>query len=498
LRTILGFLAVIFSYGAIVAQGFEKTFSTIDMYSLIGIDSISPDIWKLNFLGYRGEWQALYYPEIDSLGTLKLTNLSSLDFIEVPLTKLSQTKQIRLQYYSTYALVDSYWVDLEDTTAIKRISHPYMAASFNWLVKEDSVFALFSTTSLESYVEKQIGSDSILLVNMDAKTGQFQVLDTFLLQTRILAPGTFIFNAAEQKVEYINDSLHYFFQRGKKQADTFFIDTGAYYDPALNYHVRDRAFWTNFFVMRNNLNGKYRIVRDTLNADQVKIEILANGGERLIYSIRFPHSLDASIPIPLPYSFYDKQQDSLIFSYAYPSKSGDTIHLYRVENDVITQRQVYKRSVNSDFEIREVHSFQDGSFLLSGRVNYYFNSIYGDSSADPHLIFIDKNGKTSRVSEASNFQVHLNGTKSHLKVFYQDSWTQLDYRIIDSSGRLMQAGDFIVFDGINLGDWGAGVYYLQLWNANSFLGQETCGGRSSVAILAQAVFAQLSPFREFH
>ena len=463
----------LFSSLAVSAQGFEKTFSSNGMDNLIGIDSIAPDIWKLKFLGYRGEWHALYYPDIDSLGTLKLIKGHALSFVDAPLTMLSPTKQIRLQYFDTYALVDSYWVDLEDTTESKWILHPYMAASFNWHAQGDSVFALLSTTSLEAYVGDDMGTDSILLVDMNAKTGQFQVLDTFLLVAGIIAPGTFIFHADEQKVEYINDSLHYFFQRGKKQADSFFVDTGAYYDRALNYHGRHRAFWTNFSVMRNNLHGKYRIVRDTLNADRVKIEILANGDERLISSLRFPHSIDRSIPIPLPYSFYDKQQDSLVFSYAYPSKSKDTIHLYRVENDVITQRQVYKIPANSDFEIREVHSFQDGSFILSGRVNYFYNEVWGGSSANPHLIFIDKNGKSSQVDVNSAFQVHFNKRESYLKIFFDNHFANLDYRILDSSGRPLQKGDLQVSDGIEFKNWPIGVYYLQLWDAtNTYLGQE--------------------------
>ena len=337
-------ILTLFSSLAAKAQGFDKTFSSSGMDNLIGINSIAPDIWKLKFLDYRGEVHALYYPDIDSLGTLKLVKGYALSFVDAPLTVLSPTKQIRLQYFDTYALVYSYWNDLEDTTKENAITHPNMAASFNWHAEGDSVFTLFSTTSLESYVENRLGADSILLVNMNAKTGQFQVLDTFLLEARIIAPGTFIFHADEQKVEYINDSLHYFFQRGKKQADSFFVDTGAYYDRALNCHGRDRAFWTNFFVMRNNLNGKYRIVHDTLNADRVKIEILANGEERLIYLRNFPHSIDPNIPRPMPYSFYDKQQDSLIFSYAYPSKLKDTIHLFRVENNVITRRQVYEHT----------------------------------------------------------------------------------------------------------------------------------------------------------
>jgi hypothetical protein len=471
LRTLL--FLTLFSSLAVSAQGFEKTFSSDGMDNLIGIDSIAPDIWKLKFLDYRGEVHALYYPDIDSLGTLKLVKGYALSFVDAPLTMLSPTKQIRLQYFDTYALVDSYWVDLEDTTKENAITHPYMAASFNWLTQGDSVFALLSTTSLESYVENKLGADSIILVDMNAKTGQFQVLDTFLLEARILAPGTFIFHAGEQKVEYINDSLHYFFQRGKKQADSFFVDTGAYYDPALNCHGIHRAFWTNFSVMRNNLNGKYRIVSDTLNADRVKIEILSNGEERLIHLKNFPHSIDPNIPLPMPYSFYDKQQDSLIFSYAYPSQSKDTIHLYRVENDVITRRQVYKRPANSDFEIREVHSFHDGSFLLSGRVNYFYNESWGGSSANPHLIFIDKNGKSSRVSANSVFQVHFNRREAHLKIFFDNPFANLNYRILDSSGRSLQKGDFQVSEGIDLKNWPIGVYYLQLWGAsNTYIGQE--------------------------
>ena len=114
----------LFSSLAVSAQGFEKTFSSNGMDNLIGIDSIAPDIWKLKFLGYRGEWHALYYPDIDSLGTLKLIKGHALSFVDAPLTMLSPTKQIRLQYFDTYALVDSYWVDLEDTTESKWILHP--------------------------------------------------------------------------------------------------------------------------------------------------------------------------------------------------------------------------------------------------------------------------------------------------------------------------------------------------------------------------------------
>jgi hypothetical protein len=286
---------------------------------------------------------------------------------------------------------------------------------------------------------------------MNAQTGQYQVLDTFLLQDEILSPGTFLYHPEEQQVEYINDSLHYFFRRGKKEADTFFIDKGAYCEGPPLYVDRNESFRVNRSVFLNYKIGKYHLVPDTLGADYVKVEILPNGNERLIYLKHFPHSLDPSISKPDSTWILSKQQDSLIFSYVYIRVSSDTIGLYRVENGLITSRQIYNRPVNSDFEIRQVHSFHDGSFILSGYVDYY-NANWGESSANSHLIFIDKNGKASRISSASNFQLHYHSDESELKVFYDNSWAQLDYRIVDSSGRSLQKGNFKVYYGINIGN----------------------------------------------
>ena len=95
----------------------------------------------------------------------------------------------------------------------------------------------------------------------------------------------------------------------------------------------------------------------------------------------------------------------------------------------------------------------------------------GSSSA--YLIYIDSKGKTTVLLDDQVFSIHLERITNRLKIFYENSSAELRYRIVDASGRRMQEGEFQAYEGISLGDWKTGIYYLQLWTEQStYLGQQ--------------------------
>jgi hypothetical protein len=114
-------LIIITLFGAfgVFGQGFEKTFTKDGFRMLNGVDSVSPDILRLIIQSdqsggqnsFSSEIHALYYPKQDSLGTSKVVISSSYNFRTVVLAKISETQQIRLVFYDTYALISSYWID---------------------------------------------------------------------------------------------------------------------------------------------------------------------------------------------------------------------------------------------------------------------------------------------------------------------------------------------------------------------------------------------------
>lgn len=467
------------------AQVFERTFDESEIERLLNVDSLAPDIWKYTFSfgwggsgpNYSQELQALYYRAQDSLWPIKPVLHSSDGFrYQLPLLGLSETESIWLQFIEAYPFVSAKWVDLKDSVYEEfQDYYDFMTASLNWQYQRDSVFALFNSRTFEEWSNLRMGSDSIFLVHIESNTENYKILDTFLLQSPIISPGCFFISEDGRNLEYIYDSLHYHFSRGKKAADSVNIDEGAFYGgPKLGLY-REAYFQVNLATYRNYELGQTWLAYDSLGADLLLLERFRDGNTIVKRKLVYPYKLGPNFSSAYdftPERVLHKFQDANVTTLQYVSAERDSFAFFRMEGDSMVAQQRFIIPSDRDFRLNEVHSFADASFLLMGSVAHG-RSLGSDAWSRPHFIFLGPSGSTWWNNPKDPFQVHYNSQASSLTVFYPDGNAPLDYRIIDASGRSLQKGSFKAYEKICLGNWQFGVYRLQLWERDgAYIGQQ--------------------------
>jgi|GEM_PF-4946748 len=484
-RFLLLFHCFIFLNCNVYGQQIERTFEQSEIERLNAVDSLSPNIWKMSFSygwggsgpNYSQELQALYYRKQDSLGPLKMISHYSMGYrYHLPLFELSATESVWIQYYESYPFVSARWIDLEDSSYREfQDYYDYMAASLNWQFQRDTTFALFNTRTFEAWSELRMGSDSIFLVQIENKSANYQILDTFLLESPIISPGSFFLSDDGSKFKYINDSLHYHFTRGKKEADSVYVDQGDFYGGPKGSLSREAHFAVNFNTFLNYEKGKKRIVFDSLGADLLLLKTLEDGTNLIERKLVYPYQSGSSLPAVygfkpqvISYNF----QDSNITTLQYISAERDSFAFFRMEGDTILAQQRFIVPSNQDFQIRQVQSFADNSFLLAGSIAHG-RDIGWDAWSRPHFKLLGPNGSKWWNDPKAPFQLYYDARAASLTIFFPDLVAKLDYRIIDASGRSLQSGSIKAHEEIPLGNWSTALYYLQLWNQNgNYYGQQ--------------------------
>lgn len=468
-------------------QGFVRSFEEPGLLYVSDMDSLGPDLWRLSL---RYQWSgtgpdngytshALFNPSSQVLGPIKRVSEMSSNigsgFYRLPIEYFSPNWTILLGTHRHHPFTTASWVDLKDTAEQIWVYLPNMAVSLNWeLGQNDSVFGLYNRLDYQSLrANDSKGTEYFYLSLMTKDSEKLQILDSFRLKADIYAPGTFLLDEDNRGFEYINDSLHYHYSRGKVEPDTFYVDTGFYYGGSKQSYETADYFTANFLTYKNRRYGKLR--REENPSGYQVFRMFEDGSEELIRNIRYPHSDQAILNRTnwLSQDYRISEQPNGVNCITYQSDERDTLFLVRIANNQILKSRLFVRESNSDFELIKAHSFADGSFLLMGLVNYSLIPWQG-SGADGHLIYIDPEGRTTYLSGDEAFNIHFDPATSSVKVFHDNLSARLSYRIVDASGRSMQEGKFQPYEGISLGDWKSGVYYLQLWtNQGAYLGQQS-------------------------
>ncbi len=467
------------------AQQFDRTFQQDLVEELIAVDSIAPNIWKMSFSyswggsgpNYSQKFQALYYRKQDSLGPLKMIDYVADDYrYHLPLLEISATKSVWIQFYNSYPFYSARWIDLEDSSDQEFYDfYDYMVASLNWQFQGDTTFALFNSRSFEAWRDLRKGSDSIFLVKIEPNSENYQILDTFLLASPIYSPGSFFFGDDSGKFEYINDSLHYHFTRGKKEADSVYLEQSAYYTGPKQSFSREAYFNANFNTYLNYSNGKKKLVLDSLGADLLILEILKDGTELIERKVVYPYKLDDSLravfgfqPVAISYHF----QDAKITTLSYLSAERDSFAFFRMEGDSVLARQSFVVPSNQDFQLSQAQSFADGTFLLLGSIEHG-RDIGWDAWSRPHFKLLGPRTNKWQQDSKAPFQVHFDTEGKSLIIFFPNFAAELDYRIIDAAGRSLQSGSTRAQMPIPIATWPTAIYYLQLWTRDGkYFGQQ--------------------------
>jgi hypothetical protein len=262
-QLILGFLLFC---SQIWGQGFERSFSVNNGEWISDCDSLGPDLWKLTFSYYHGGSgpnygivsQAIYDKSSNSLGPTKIVErLHQDNRYRLPRLNISRYKGVSLDLYDAYPFLNASWIDFRDTGQQKFVDIPRMAVSFNWQYCRDTVFGLFNALGYQDWSDNRLGNDTFFLCRMITNSPNFEVLDTFKLELDLKSPGTFLMAADARSFEYINDSLHYHYRRGKPQADTFYVDTNAFYGKPKARNQYNAHFSKNHRLNLNYLLGKF-------------------------------------------------------------------------------------------------------------------------------------------------------------------------------------------------------------------------------------------------
>ncbi|MCR9155212.1 MAG: T9SS type A sorting domain-containing protein [Bacteroidetes bacterium] len=485
MRKLQWFLGFILFASQIWGQGFERSFKASGMEQVVDMDSLGFDLWRLNLSyswggpgpNYGYTCDALFDRSSLVLGPLKIVSNTGYGsgYYRIPLQYHSSSRAILLGSYRSHPFITASWINLKDTTEQNWVDIPKMAVSLNWEIgHNDSTYGLYNRLDYYTWADNgRKGTEYFYLSLMTKDSDKLQILDSFRLKADIYAPGTFLLNEDGRGFEYINDSLHYHYSRGKQEPDTFYVDTGAFYGgPKVGDWLGD-YYLVNYLSYINHRLGKFR--KEESSSGYQVYQVFEDGSEQLIRTVIYPHINQAVLNRTNWHrqDFRIYEQEGGITCMAYKSSDEDTLFLVRTSGNQILKSRLFVRKPSSDFQLSKAYSFADGSFLLMGRIKYQL-SLGSDGWSIAHLIYIDPSGKTTALMDDEVFSLHFQQGANRLKIFFENSSSELNYRILDASGRFMQEGEFQAYEGIQLGDWRTGIYYLQLWNKEgAYLGQQS-------------------------
>jgi len=159
------------------------------------------------------------------------------------------------------------------------------------------------------------------------------------------------------------------------------------------------------------------------------------------------------------------------FTSPYYSSGIDTLFAYRIANGAIQSQLILPFATLGNYRGYIAKSTSEGGFYIAGHRYSQYPNGYPQAQ---FLIYSDPDGKMKTMPDGELINIHFNRSSNTINIFYEDPDAQLRYRIVDVSGRRMQEGECKVHEGISIGNWRSGLYYLQLWSKDqSYLGQRT-------------------------
>ena len=354
--------------------------------------------------------------------------------------------------------------------------YPNRIASSFLHFKQDSIFILHS----KPLVQENDSSSSFNFVAHDTNTvyyltvlepekGQFHILDSIRLEPKFYDAGLHYLES-EKQWELLKDDRRIRFSRGKFTIDSSFVDPslslGNFSDFGSSTNLEDlrRSFYDggiDQFFYNEEKSKVYQLsisLNDSTYFDCSPIfKYFQKRGLAGNYYTQFDGNV-SSLPAT-------KESEKLIDWQFY---SADTLFLFRLRSGIIEKRNYLQMATMPGFIFRDCLSDTKGGFYLLGSQErsapYY---------SQPVLVYLDKNGRTKTLVGNEPFNVHYNADENRIKLFLENPNIELDYRIVDASGRPLQEGSIKAHEGISIGYWAAAIYYLQLWEKNgNYYGQQ--------------------------
>lgn len=461
-------------------QGFSRIVGKNRVYSVHEVLPINENVLRLGASTYYTgsgpnggtAYYGLYYKDRDSLGHLETyLQTSSATYAYYTSNYYQDPRRILMSSFDSYLTLAFRYINLKDTNRVDRFFSPSFSGAFNVVIKNDSAFGLRGLHRSYDLRSRDFAhNDSLILVYIDGDNGRLVDIDTLDFSEDLKMSGTLRYHPDSNRFELINDSLHAYFRKGDTGEIQFSDHKTALWKYASNRFPAQYAFDRCNYLHNMILNGGiYREAYDTLDSKWVTYIETEDGEVKDLKAYYTPQEFEDSA-YTIKGGHY--QDDGVYIYIARRNDSSDYI-LNRYENRRLVKQVVYPFNRSLLFKLRTALSFPDGSFYLAGRVNYQ-NPSGWDSWSDGFLVYIDSNGRSKTVDRSENFQMSYLANQNWIKLFFKDANQNINYRIIDASGRSLQEGSIKAYEGIQLGDWRTGIYYLQLWNKEgAYLGQQS-------------------------
>lgn len=474
-------LALLLISSLAFSQGFSRVVGKDRIYSVHEVLPITENVLRLG-LGtyYTGagpnsgtSYYGLYYKDRDSLGHLESYSYSSSALIyRNAYNYYKDPMKVLTSIYECCLSLQFRYVNLKDTNRVNRFFSPTFSGAFNVIIKNDSAFGL---RGLHRYYDLTASdfanNDSLILVYIDGDNGRLVDLDTLDFSEDLRMTGTLKYHPDSNRFELVYDSLHAYFSKGDTGEIQFskhknFIWKHAFERYPQDEFPFDRCFYLNTMVLNGGIR---RDAYDTLDSRWVSYTETEDGSAIDLEAYYTPIEFRDSA-YTIKGGLYQKDG---VYVYVARKNDSSAFIISRYENRQLKKQVVYPFDKSLQFSMRTILSLADGSFYLGGRVNYKNQSGW-DSRSDGYLVYIDKNGRSQTVDPPGEFQISYFINENRIKLFFKDPNRSLNYRILDASGRSLKEGRIIAHQGIQLGDWRTGIYYLQLWTpGGDYLGQSS-------------------------
>ena len=473
-------LALLLISSLAFSQGFSRLVGKNRVYSVHEVLPINENVLRLGASTYYTgsgpnggtAYYGLYYKDRDSLGHLETyLQTSSATYAYYTSNYYQDPRRVLMSSFDSYLTLAFRYINLKDTNRVDRFFSPSFSGAFNVVIKNDSAFGLRGLhRSYDLRSRDFTHNDSLILVYIDGDNGRLVDIDTLDFSEDLKMSGTLRYHPDSNRFELINDSLHAYFRKGDTGEIKFSNHKTALWKYASNRFPPQYAFDRCNYLHNMILNGGiYREAYDTLDSKWVTYTETEDGEVKDLKAYYTPQEFEDSA-YTIKGGHY---QDDGVYIYVARRNDSSAFIISRYENRQLKKQVVYPFDRSLQFSPRTILSLADGSFYLGGRVNYE-NPSGWDSWSDGYLVYIDKNGRSQTVDPPGEFQISYLIDENRIKLFFKDPNRSLNYRILDASGRSLKEGRIIAHQGIQLGDWRTGIYYLQLWApGGTYLGQQS-------------------------
>ncbi len=456
-------------YGRIVGKDFANS---IDSLTYLGDGNFRlrfSYVWQGSGPDHGRDFYAIYNPVKDSLGVnhiISRWSSATHDYSRWSI-KLSETNFLFTRQgccsIGRRQGTSIRHVDLSRDYTLEEYHMAFQSGSFDPLYCNDSIFFLRSidSTHLLTNPYRQFSNNSHkILCFYDLAMDSLMPLDTINFGINFKAPGTLLFDSANQQFELLYDSLQFFFKRGDTLPRLSRIHRGSFW-----HGGRYRSYWTHGEMETHTVNewrNRYLkndscwTVEDTLGYQWVELCMDRNGQVRMNIPFAAPE---------LPFEGYQIIRGGKLIKgskfYIASHESNGSIYLLEYKNDSLVHA-MYLKEKPHNMIINDVYKNEDGSFYLVGTV----------TRSVPIFVKVDADG-SYQLNEKDKEIYFFLSQYGKVFPFLEEPYLDYRYRLTNSSGATIKEGEIMGCDGLATYLLSPGLYNVQLWYQNNgqYLGQ---------------------------